>query len=361
MISKNEIEGILGRVSDKMMHLKNPGVKEKFPVSLIDMNCWEWPQGVGLFGLYKYYCKSQKQEVLDFLIRWFDERISEGISERNVNTTAPMLTLTYIYEITQKESYLELIRSWADWVMDENGLLRTKDGCFQHMITGDPNDGEILIDTLFMTILFLSRAGKLLNRPDYAEEADYQIVNHIKYLYNKEEGLFYHGWNFNHNNNYGKVLWGRGNSWYTVGMMEYLEERDIYPALKRHYLSVYRYQCQAIKRYQDKAKGLWHTVVNDESTYIEISAGAGFLAGMMKGVRLGYLEAEEYLLVISEGVKHILAYIQEDGTVDQVSYGTPIGMNVSFYQNVPCYPMTYGQALMILMLQEMMEDYWQNL
>ena len=37
----------------------------------------------------------------------------------------------------------------------------TGDGCFQHMITGNPNDSEILIDTLFMAVLFLARAGRL--------------------------------------------------------------------------------------------------------------------------------------------------------------------------------------------------------
>lgn len=37
-----------------------------------------------------------------------------------------------------------------------------------------------------------------------------------------------------------------------------------------------------------------------------------------------------------------------DGTVLQVSYGTPIGLDEDFYKNIPCYPMTYGQAMMIL-------------
>ena len=87
-----------------------------------------------------------------------------------------MLTLTYLYEITKKESYLSFIGEWADWIMEEKCLIRTGDGCFQHMITGNPNDSEILIDTLFMAVLFLARAGRLLNRPDYIEEAKYQVL-----------------------------------------------------------------------------------------------------------------------------------------------------------------------------------------
>ncbi|WP_312370305.1 glycoside hydrolase family 88/105 protein [Lachnoclostridium sp.] len=361
MATREMIEQQLNLVSDRMMLLKNNGAKEKYPVSLIDMECWEWPQGVGLFGLYQYYCKTKEETILNFLIRWYNQRIEEGIYEKNVNTTSPMLTLTYLYEITKKESYLNYIQSFVDWIMEEKGLIRTKDECFQHMITGDPNDGEILIDTIFMTVLFLGRAGKILNRQDCIDEANYQIINHIKYLFNKEEGLFYHGWNFNKNNNYGKVMWARGNSWYTVGIIEYLEQTKLDTAIARHFLSVYKMQAAALKKYQDPKLGLWHTVINHDETYIEISACSAFLAGIMKGVRLGYLSKVDYLPVIIEGVKQILPYITKDGVVESVSYGTPIGHDVEFYQNIPCCPMTYGQALMIVMLQELLEEEWEEL
>ena len=85
---------------------------------------------------------SRKPELLTFLTEWYDRRMEEGIVEKNVNTTSPMLTLTYLYEITKKESYLSFIGEWADWIMEEKGLIRTGDGCFQHMITGNPNDSE---------------------------------------------------------------------------------------------------------------------------------------------------------------------------------------------------------------------------
>ena len=358
MISKQQIDALLNLVSDKMMVLKNNGMEEKFPISLIDIDCWEWPQGVGIFGLYKYYKVSGKKEILEYLIDWFDERLKEGILERNVNTTAPMLTLTYLYEETKKAEYLKLMEEWVDWIMKDKKLLRTGDDCFQHMITGDPNDGEILIDTIFMTVLFLYRAGKILNRKDCQDEASYQILNHIKYLLNKEVGLFYHGFNFNRNNNYGKVLWGRGNSWYTVAIMEIIQEVEIEEAIKRYFLTVYKNQVKALKQYSNKETGLWHTVIDDSDSYVEISASAAFLCGIMQGVRLGILPANEYVDEISKALTHIVRYISEDGTVEQVSYGTPIGESGDFYKEIPCCPMTYGQALMILLLQEALLDYW---
>lgn len=358
MIEKKVIDEKLNLVSRKMMTLKNNGMKEKYPISLIDINCWEWPQGVGIFGLYKYYEVSGKEEILDFLTGWYDKRIGEGILERNVNTTSPMLTLTYLYEKTGKEEYRTFIQGWADWIMKDKKLIRTGDGCFQHMITGDPNDDEILIDTLFMAVLFLARAGKLLNRQDYLDEANYQILSHIKYLLNKEEGLFYHGFNFKRNDNYGGILWGRGNCWYTIVVMELLEEIPLDEGLKRYFLNVYENQVTALRRYTDPENGLWHTIINDRSSYIELSGSAAFLYGIMKGVRLGILNKEEFWEFIRKTMGSLMDYIGEDGTVLNVSYGTPIGMDGDFYKTIPCCPMTYGQALMILVLQEALLPYW---
>ena len=358
MISCKEMEAKLNLVADRMMSLKNNGMEERFPISLIDIDCWEWPQGVGLFGLYKYYEISRKQELLDFLTDWFDRRLEEGILERNVNTTAPMLTLTYVYELTGKERYYDQICQWTDWIMKDKGLIRTGDECFQHMITGDPNDGEILIDTIFMTLLFLARAGKLLNRKECLDEVNYQVLNHIKYLFDKKAGLFYHGFNFNYNHNYGEIHWGRGNSWYTVGLMELLAEADVDEGLKRYYLSVYKAQARALKDLADPETGLWRTVIDDPSTYIEISGSAAFLCGIMQGVRMGILEDVQYRGLIEKAMSHLPDYISSDGTVQSVSYGTPIGNSVDFYKAIPCCPMTYGQALVILVLQEAMMDYW---
>lgn len=348
----------LNLVASKMMVMKSNGMREKYPISLIDINCWEWPQGVGLFGLLKYYRQTGDRRIREFLVRWFDERIREGLPEKNVNTTSPMLTLTYLYEETGKEKYLDLIREWSDWIMRDKKLIRTGDGCFQHMITGDSNDGEILIDTLFMAVLFLVRAGKILGRRDYIDEANYQVLSHIKYLLNKEEGLFYHGFSFRRNDNYGGVLWGRGNCWYTIVGLEMMQDVEIDPAIKRYFLCVWKNQVEALKRYSDPKCGLWHTVIDDPGSYIEISASAGFLYGVMQGVRSGILPGKEYSGLIETSLSSILGYISEDGTVRNVSYGTPIGMDAEFYRTIPCCPMTYGQAMMILLMQEAMQPYW---
>ena len=95
---------------------------------------------------------------------------------------------------------------------------------------------------------------------------------------------------------------------------------EVDEGLKRHFLTVYYNQVKALKKYADSECGLWHTIINDSSSYIEISASAGFLCGIMHGIRAGYLDINEYGDMIDKALMHLLEYIENDGTVSNVSY-----------------------------------------
>lgn len=362
MISQEQLKEKLVKVSDCMMTLGTQGQKEKFPVSLLDIHAWEWPQGVGLLGLMRYYLAAKDEHVLDFLRAWYDEHMPQLEQiERNVNSTCPMLTLTYLVEIDPKPVYMELIRSWAHWMMDSKGLIRTGDGCMQHMITGNPNDDQLLIDTIFMAVLFLARAGRLLQKSEMVQEANYQVLAHIKYLFDEQTGLFYHGWSFQRMDHYGGVYWLRGNSWYTVAISDYIaDQRNMPQEVRRYLMETFRRQAEALRNEWDEKSGLWHTVIRRPDSYLEASGSAGVLCGIMQAVRLGFLPFEPYAACIKGGVAAMLNVIDENGAVLHVSYGTPIGMDESFYMDIPCFTMTYGQALTILLLQECMQPWWHD-
>lgn len=330
---------------------KEVNLIEEFPIGLIDINLWEWPQGVGIYGLYKYYKLTNDQETLTFLLNWYDQRIDEGLPEKNVNTMSPLLTLMFLAEETNNPVYVQICEEWSTWIMEE--MIRTGDGALQHMITGDPNDGQILIDTLFMTVLFLAKSGTYFNRLDYIEESKKQFLIHIKYLYDKETGLFFHGWDFNENHNYGAVHWGRGNGWYSCGLLEYFEIVDLEKGIKEYLLDTWLNQVNTLSKLQSKS-GLWHTILDDTDSYVETSASAAFGFGILKGIRKGYLN-EEYLQIGLKALEAVIDEIGENGVVGRVSYGTPVGTDSEFYQNIPISPMTYGQALTILLLIESME------
>ena len=340
--------GLIDKVANKMKNLENNSIQEKFPIGLIDINLWEWPQGVGIYGLLKYYEETRDADTLQFLIKWYDERLGEGTPNRNVNTTSPMLSLIDLYDITKNDKYKELCHDWSNWIQKE--LIRTGDGAFQHMITGDSNDGQILIDTFFMTILFHAKAGVYFNEPKFIEEVKKQCLVHIKYLYDKTCGLFYHGWDFNNKNNYGQVHWARGNSWYTCGIVDLLEIVPLEEGLKEYLLDTFRSQVDALVELQTK-DGMWCTVLDNPESYEETSATAAFAYGILKGVRKGYLDSK-YLSCGMKALEAVIKRIGPDGTVGDVSYGTPVGNDEKFYMDIPVCPMTYGQGLTLLLLTE---------
>lgn len=318
---------------------------------------WDWPQGVGLYGLDRLQeiCGDNRYE--EFLEQWFDKNFDMGLPSWNVNTTAPFLTLLELAERRDRDDYRQACRERACWVMEN--LPRTREGGFQHVTSavGDRqavrlNDGQLWIDTIFMAVLFLNKAGYLYGRQDYVDESVRQVLLHIKYLYEKKNGLFYHGWSFPRNDNFGGIFWCRGNSWFTFGIMEFLEQsRD---SMNR---GIYAYLADTLKAQVktlislQSPSGLWHTVLDDAGSYEEVSGSAGIAAGILKGVKAGILD-RSCLKPAKKAIEAVCSNISEDGTVQNVSAGTGIGMNAQFYKDIMITPMAYGQSLTLAALCE---------
>ncbi len=309
---------------------------------------WDWPHGIGTYGLYRYYLSSGREEVLDYLEKWYMERIEFGLPGKNVNTVTPLYALTYIQEKRPHAEFERVMREWADWIFTK--MTRTEYGGIQHKHAECENSQELWDDTLFMTVLFLCRAGILFNRPEYIEEARYQWLLHQKYLADNRSGLWFHAWRFDKRDNFADALWGRGNAWITVFVPEMLELIGKDDAFSRFMVTVLQDQVSAIERYQD-ASGLWHTLINEDTSYIETSASAGFVYGILRSVRLGVLD-KKYLSVCKKAYPALLNEIKDDGTVANVSYGTNVGLDLDHYRNIPLRQMPYGQSLMILAVVE---------
>ena len=310
---------------------------------------WEWTQGVGLYGLWKLFAATKEQKYLDILVKFYDMQLEIGFPALNVNTVTPFLTMSYVGEYLQNETYLQPCRETAAWIMEH--FPRTKEGGFQHMTSDTLNDQELWDDTLFMTVLFLANMGRIEGKRSYIEEAQYQFLLHAKYLADKEEGLWYHGWTFNGNHNFAGAFWGRGNCWVTIAIPEFLQMVDCDADVRQRLRQILLRQVESLKKYQN-ASGMWHTLINDPTSYVESSATCGFAYGILKAAHDGLLE-KSYEELAWKALQPILGYIAEDGVVHQVSYGTPMGRETKdFYKNIELRPMPYGQALAMLLLIE---------
>ena len=346
-LQRDKIDSLIGKIIDGMIHIKAE-IKEDTPVSIISMDKWDWSQGVGLFSLYLYYKETNNKQILNYLIQWFEQRIEEGLPEKNINTMCPMLTLSYLYEETGREDFFALCKEWVHYAM--TGIPRTPEMGLAHATIDGPNENQLWDDTLYMTVLFVGRMGGLMNNDDYYQESIRQFLVHLKYLTDTSTGLFFHGWTFDGNHNFARALWGRGNAWYTAGLVDYLDMVTLPDGVAQFLITSLERQVLALSKLQAE-DGMWHTVLNDPSSYVETSATCGFAYGILKAVRKGYLD-EKYLEAGMKGLQAVLSRISEDGTVRDVSYGTRMGESVDYYKNIPLCPMPYGQSMALLMLAE---------
>jgi unsaturated rhamnogalacturonyl hydrolase len=355
-LSRSTIDETLARLIDNLVNIKDE--TGEFLLRLDDgrvidtkgWNDWEWTHGIGLYGLYRLYEQTGDAAVLQIMLDWFANRFEAGTPTKNINTVSPFLTLANLYEYTGDATYLPYLDTWAEWLMD--GLPRTEEGGFQHIVFNDENPQELWDDTLMMSVLPLARIGLLLDRPHYIEEARKQFLIHIKYLFDKKTGLWFHGWNFIGRHNFADALWARGNCWVTIAIPEFIEMLDLPPedALRRFLIETLEAQVKALAEHQHES-GLWRTLINDPTSYLEASATAGFAYGILKAVRKRYLPAEYEAMAI-RALKGVLAHINEDGELTQVSFGTPVFDTLQGYRDIPLTSMPYGQSMAILALGE---------
>lgn len=336
--------------SGKYMRVMEDGTQ----VDQVGFEFWEWISGIGLYGMMKYYQQTKKTDVLERIIKWYDDHLPDKEADKNINTMVQMLTLSYVYEVTGNEKYLPYLISWSDWLYNE--LPRTTCGGFEHMTFGPRRQEQLWNDTLMMGVLTLAKIGMLLGNADYVEEAKYQFMLHIQFLADVKTGLWYHGWTFHKLNNFSRALWARGNAWITIAIPEFLElvklpdndavNRFLTMTLKRQMDSLKRFQCD---------NGMWHTLLIEQTSYMESSSTAGFSYGILKAVH-NQIAGDDYREMGIKAAKAILRNIDANGALKYTSMGTEISNNLEDYRNVPQTTIPSGQALAILCLCEYLKE-----
>ncbi|KAF9008900.1 glycoside hydrolase family 105 protein [Cyathus striatus] len=314
-------------------------------------NDWEWTHGIGLYGLLKFHEITGDSEALQICQRWFHDQFAIGTT-KNINTMSPLLTAAYLHEM-KHESYLVHLESWGEWVMHD--LPKTEEGGFQHITYLVENHQQLWDDTLMMTVIPLTKIGLVLGRQEYIEEAKRQFMLHIKYLQDVHTGLWFHGWTFDGRHHFGRTRWGRGNCWITVAIPDFIELLKLPPTdgLQLFLVSSLISQIDALVLCQDGETGLWHTILDDPTSYLEASATAGFAYGILKSLRLRLIPKEErYIKAAKKAIDGMMKNISIDGELQQVSFGTPVFDNAEEYKNIPLTSMPYGQSLALLALTE---------
>ena len=304
---------------------------------------WDWPSGVAFYGVCKAWEVTKKQEYIDFLVRWVDEYIEIGLPSFMVNACAMGHTMITLHEATGDQKYLDIAIQKAEYL--HNNAIRFGENVFQHTVSINNDFPEqAWADTLFMAAYFLLRMGFKLNKKEYVDDALNQYYWHEELLQDENTNIFYHAWDNIKKNHLSGIYWARANAWAAYTMAEAVTYLNYLYPMWMQIGGAVGDQLSALVRLQSE-EGLWHTILDDESSYLETSASAGIAAAL---VLHGHPLHAKY---VQKALKGILNNISEDGTVRNVSAGTAVMLTADDYKKVPKKRIQgWGQGLTLAFL-----------
>jgi unsaturated rhamnogalacturonyl hydrolase len=331
VFDRQEVEDAIDRIVHKTMNM--------------DLT-WDWPCGVAYYGISTAYEVTGKAEYLQLLKDRVDELIELGLpKEWTVNACTMGHCLITLYQATGEEKYWDLVMSKVNYLRTR--ALRFGEQVLQHTVSAKNDFPEqAWADTLFMAAFVLRRAGVILKDEDIIEDALNQWYWHINYLQDPDSGLYYHGYDNIAGNHMSGIFWGRANAWagYTMAQVGgILDKCYLYPK----YMDIagsLNEQLATLKILQTE-NGLWRTVLDDETSYEEVSASAGIGGAMLSR---GNVLHTKYL---NKTIKGILANVGKDGKVKNVSGGTAVMRDCEGYKEIPrTWIQGWGQGLTLAFL-----------
>jgi unsaturated rhamnogalacturonyl hydrolase len=307
---------------------------------------FNWGEGVQGIGLMKIYARTREPQYLEYMERWLGlytpkdirELLNIGENPRGKRTGycghwSPGTAALYLYQTTKRPEYLKLAEGILGFI--RNGAERSSEGALGHW----QGSHQLWVDTLYMACPLLAGMGRMQRKPELIDDAADQILVYAKHLQDRKTGLFYHMWDWQTGER-SPSLWARGNGWVFMSIADTVEMMDrkhkSYAALQK----IAREMAAGLKATQDDA-GLWHTVLDDSSSYPESSATSMVIYALLKLVRLKVLPAEGNTEMARRAWRTVNERYVRDGIVTGVSAGTGPGGSEN-YKTRPVGTETWG-------------------
>jgi unsaturated rhamnogalacturonyl hydrolase len=280
---------------------------------------FNWGEGVLVAGMMHAWRETRDPRYLAFVRRFGDHWSEVGIDSLLADKGycghwGPAYAMWLLFEDTGHERYAHLARQTIAFMLEK--AERTGNGGLSHF-NGKP---QLWVDTLAMCCPVLTVGSRANARPAWQEESIRQIHVFVEHLRDPDSGLFYHMWDAATGQRT-EPLWARGNGWVVFSLVEVLREQPAHTTQGRQLRQLLRQQLQTLVRWQDPATGLWHTVVDAPDTYLETSASAMFLYGLLESrdLAMGWEAAPE---VLEKAWRGLVTQVDDEGRVVGVSRGT---------------------------------------
>lgn len=260
---------------------------------------WNYIDGCMLISLLEMAKIKQDPRYADFVEHFVDSFIGEDGSIRTWDMDKQTLddinegrVLFPLYQMTGKEKY-RLAAEKLKIALDAQP--RTAEGSFWHKKI---YPHQVWLDGIYMAQVFAALYQKHLGNGDYTDILR-QIETVRARMFDKEKGLYYHGYDCSRSafwadkeTGLSQSFWLRAMGWFAAALADLIE---ILPDGEgKAALSAQLQEMMAgLLPYADPHTGMFYQVVDQgmrEGNYLETSGSSMMAYAMLKGARLGALE-----------------------------------------------------------------------
>ena len=317
---------------------------------------WDYEQGLMLHAIWKVYKKTNNEKYYNYIKNDIDYYINKDGSIKTysfkkfrLDDITPGRVLLDLYNKTHEAKYkkaAELLRKQI------NEQPRTPEGGFWHK--------KIYIEQMWLDGLYMAEPFYAQYAKTFKEKSDFndivkQFVLMEKHGKDLKTGLYYHGWDYAHNQKWAnpktgdsQTFWGRAIGWYMMGLidvLDYLPKNNVH---RKELILILRDISKTLLKYQDKKTHLWYQVIDkagQKGNYLEATCSAMFMYVYAKGANRRYLDKSYFKEAkkVFKGLKENLIVKGKDGMPDltQCCSGAGLGGHpyrdgsYNYYINVP--------------------------
>ncbi len=291
---------------------------------------WNYIDGCMMNSLIQLYEVTNDKKYLEFVKNYIDYYVDEdgnilGYNKENYSTddVAESRILFDLYKYYGEEKYKKAIELSYSQILTHP---RTKEGNFWHKKIY-PN--QVWLDGLYMMQVFYMRYETVFNGYKNYQDIKRQYQNVRNIMFNEKKGLHYHGYDSSREafwcdkeTGLSKNFWLRACGWHLVSLVDVLGYMDeqIYEDYA-FYKSLLKETVDGILKYLDKESNMFYQVVDKgtkEGNYLETSGSAMVAYALLKGVRLRVLpdRYQKIGLAIFNGICSKYLTVKEDGDLN---------------------------------------------
>jgi unsaturated rhamnogalacturonyl hydrolase len=241
-----------------------------------------------------------------------------------------------------QSDFKPMIDNHIDYILNKEH--RLKDGT---LARNRPQPNTIWLDDMFMGLPALAQMGKLTGQAKYYDEATKQVLLFADKMFNKEKGVYMHGW-VQGMTDHPQFHWARANGWGILTKVELLEVLPQNHPARSKILNLLKAHIKGLAKYQS-GSGFWHQLLDKEDSYLETSATAIYTFAFARAINRGWIDPIAYAPMTLLGWNALVTKITEKGQVEGTCVGTGMGFDPAFYYHRPVSPYAahaYGPAIL---------------